>query len=98
MRGYLGRQELDLLGMQEAAAMVDNVEGRAMLILSGNYIGFLPSHYADAWVEPGLLHRIAPERYTTHLDFKIVTRRGAREARTVLALIDHLAEAAKKGR
>ncbi len=96
-RGYLGRKELDLLGIKEAAAMVDNVEGRAMLILSGNYIGFLPPHYADAWVAPGLLRRIAPERYSTHLDFKIITRRGARATRAVLALIDHLADAAGTG-
>jgi DNA-binding transcriptional LysR family regulator len=43
-RAYLGSQELKLLRIPQAAASVDNVEGRAMLILSGNYIGFLPPH------------------------------------------------------
>ena len=47
-RTYLGRQELDLMHINQPAASVDNVEGRAMLILSGNYIGFLPPHYAPA--------------------------------------------------
>ena len=64
------------LHMPEAAASVDNVEGRAMLILSGNYIGFLPPHYAEPWVNSGLLIRIDPEHYATHLDFQIVTRKG----------------------
>ncbi|GAB3628849.1 LysR family transcriptional regulator [Pandoraea terrae] len=92
-RGYLGRKELELLGMREPAALVDNVEGRAMLILSGNYIGFLPPHYADAWVERGLLRRLVPQCYTTHLDFKIVTRRTVSTPRVVRTLIGFLAEA-----
>lgn len=97
-RGYLGRQELELLGVPEPAALVDNVEGRAMLILSGNYIGFLPPHYAQAWVAPGLLRRLAPHRYRTLLDFQLITRRGTRVTRVVQALIDHLLRAAQGGK
>jgi DNA-binding transcriptional LysR family regulator len=93
-RAYLGSQELKLLRMTQAAASVDNVEGRAMLILSGNYIGFLPPHYARPWVESGLLNRIDPEHYVTHLEFQIITRKGGEPARVVQAFCKQLRAAA----
>jgi DNA-binding transcriptional LysR family regulator len=95
-RAYLGSQELKLLHMAQAAASVDNVEGRAMLILSGNYVGFLPPHYAQPWVDSGLLARIDPEHYVTHLDFQIITRKGAESARVVQAFCNQLRAAARK--
>ncbi len=95
-RAYLGSQELKLLRMPQAAASVDNVEGRAMLILSGNYIGFLPPHYAQPWVDGGLLTRIDPEHYVTHLDFQIITRKGGESARVVQAFCNQLRAAAKE--
>ena len=95
-RAYLGSQELKLLHMAEAAASVDNVEGRAMLILSGNYVGFLPPHYAKPWVDSALLARIDPEHYVTHLDFQIITRKGAGSTRVVQAFCNQLRAAAKK--
>jgi DNA-binding transcriptional LysR family regulator len=92
-RAYLGRLELDLLGIGQAAAAVDNVEGRAMLVLSGNYLGFLPQHYARPWVEQGLLRRLDPARYATSLEFQIFTRRGERP-RVVSRFIAELLSAA----
>ncbi|TDN58702.1 LysR family transcriptional regulator [Paraburkholderia sp. BL10I2N1] len=97
-RAYLGAQELKLLRMTQAAATVDNVEGRAMLILSGNYIGFLPPHYAQPWVNTGLLHRVDPDHYVTHLDFRIITRKGKEFARVVQSFHEHLLEAADEVR
>jgi len=94
-RPYLGTQEIELLGMQLAAASVDNVEGRAMLILSGNYIGFLPPHYAQPWVEEGMLRRVDSSRYATHLDFRIITRRGNEQARVLRIFVEHLLRAAE---
>ncbi|MBN3723159.1 LysR substrate-binding domain-containing protein [Burkholderia sp. Ac-20379] len=93
-RSYLAEQELALLGLPQAAATVDNVEGRAMLILSGNTIGFLPPHYAKPWVDGGLMIRIDPARYATHLDFDIVTRKNAEPTRVVQAFRECLIAAA----
>lgn len=92
-RAYLGRLELDQLGIGQAAAAVDNVEGRAMLVLSGNYLGFLPQHYAHPWVEQGLLRRLDPARYATSLEFQIFTRRGE-QPRVVSSFIAELLSAA----
>jgi DNA-binding transcriptional LysR family regulator len=93
-RAYLGRVELKLLRMTHASALVDNVEGRAMLILSGNYIGFLPPHYAQPWVDRALLLRVDPEHYVTHLEFSIITRKGGQSARVVQSFHEHLLAAA----
>ena len=97
-RPYLGTQELKLLRMTHAAASVDNVEGRAMLILSGNYIGFLPPHYAQPWVDDRLLLRVDPAHYVTHLDFCIIVRKSGEPARVVQVFRDHLLAAADEVR
>jgi len=39
-----------------------NMEGVAILILSGRFIGFLPQHYAQNWELSGDLKRINPDR------------------------------------
>jgi LysR family transcriptional regulator, transcriptional activator for bauABCD operon len=98
MRSYLGGRELSLLQVSEPAASVDNVEGRAMLILSGNYVGFLPAHYANPWEEKGLLRRVNPQRMRTKLEFKIICRRGQQPARAVQCLLDHLVAAGDRNK
>lgn len=92
-RSYLGARELRLLHMTEAAASVDNVEGRAMLILSGNFIGFLPLHYAQPWVDDGTLARIDSRHYATHLDFYLITKKGADSVRVLQAFLSHISAA-----
>lgn len=94
VRSYLGKRELSLLQIDEAAASVDNVEGRAMLILSGSYIGFLPPHYAEPWEQQGLLRRVNARRLRTRLEFKIIRRRGQQPTRAVASFLEHLVPAA----
>lgn len=84
-RAFLGCFDLDQLGAEQAAGSVDNVEARAMMILSGQYIGFLPLHYAQPWVDKGELRRLRPEVYATFLDFDIIMRHGASTPRAVTA-------------
>ncbi|MFN3580805.1 MAG: LysR substrate-binding domain-containing protein, partial [Pseudomonas sp.] len=43
------------VGHPRASAQVNRTEAQLMMILSGRYIGFLPCHAADAWVEKGLM-------------------------------------------
>ncbi|RVU85803.1 LysR family transcriptional regulator [Leucothrix sargassi] len=53
-------------------------EGIVFLILSGRYIGFLPSHYAEQWVQKGELKTIQPTEYFFDTQFTAITRKGAR--------------------
>ena len=51
-------------------------EGVAFLILTGCYIGFLPSHYARQWQERGQMRPIRPETYVQTVEYQAVTLRG----------------------
>lgn len=65
--------ELELRGEHKVglhpSASGQFTEGIAMLILTGNFIGFLPRHYARSWVEAGQMRALMPAnvRKTTHI-------------------------------
>jgi len=52
-----------------ASATGQFTEGIAMLILTGNFVGFLPHHYAQSWVDAGKMRRLLPAeiRKTTNI-------------------------------
>lgn len=43
-----------------ASASATDREGVAFLILSGRYIGYLPTHYAERWVRDGQMKALSP--------------------------------------
>lgn len=49
-----------------------SVEGIAMFVLTGQYVGFLPTHYASSWVARNEMRPIYPERYFFDTDIAIV--------------------------
>jgi LysR family transcriptional regulator, transcriptional activator for bauABCD operon len=51
-------------------------EGVAFLILTGCYIGFLPTHYARQWEERGMMRAIKPEFYAYTAEYQAVTLRA----------------------
>ncbi len=94
-RGYWHQNDLRRIGLplSSAAATVQNMEAQAMLILSGGYLGYLPTHYAAPWVAMGQLKALLPETTAYAAPFELVTRRGARETRVLATMVaDLLAE------
>ena len=67
-------------------------ESIATLILSGRYLGFLPDHYAEAFVRSGRLVAVNPRvlRYPAH--FVGVLRRSPPASRATRLLVDCLTE------
>jgi len=57
------------------AAKVQNEHALAILILSGRYLGFLPDHLAQGFVERGLMKRILPDETQYRTRFAAVTRK-----------------------
>lgn len=51
-------------------------EGIAFLILTGKFVGFLPDHYANLWLEKKMMRAIAPERMNFSTKIATVTRKG----------------------
>ncbi|MCF4167191.1 LysR family transcriptional regulator [Zavarzinia compransoris] len=59
-------------------ATANDREGVAFLILTGRYIGYLPTHYAALWVDQGRLRALRPGDYHYVTEFRVVTRKGGR--------------------
>ena len=68
------QQQADL----RATASSTDREGIAFLILTGKFIGFLPTHYADRWQKEGKVRALQPEQRYFHTRFAAITRKGAR--------------------
>ncbi|GAA4402054.1 LysR family transcriptional regulator [Tsukamurella soli] len=75
-RGYWTERELARHGFGQKAATVDNMEAQLMLILSGGFIGYLPEHYADRWVDDGRLKPLLPASFGYQAPFSVIHRRG----------------------
>jgi DNA-binding transcriptional LysR family regulator len=87
-RAYWRGADLSRLGVEREAAAVEIMEAQATLILSGAYLGFLPEHYAAAWVAEGRLRRLLPEALSYSAPFSIIYRRSSAELQVVRQFID----------
>lgn len=56
---------------------VKSMEALAMLLLSGNAIGYLPQHVAQRWVIDGSLWPICEEKLSFEADFSLLARKVA---------------------
>lgn len=61
----------------KATATSYQVEGIATLILSGQYLGFLPRHYAAQWADRQQMRALMTETLNYQVPFKVITRRDA---------------------
>ncbi|WP_447589573.1 LysR family transcriptional regulator [Aquipseudomonas campi] len=59
-------------------ASASDREGMAFLILTGRFIGYLPDHYAQQWVQQGRLRVLKPNQRFYDLNMAAVTRKGRR--------------------
>lgn len=83
------RQTAPRFGFKVAATAYD-MEATLTMIRSGAFIGHLPSHYAAAWVERGVLMPLRPSHFTYNTAFEVVTRRGLGDLRIVAAFLEDL--------
>ena len=60
-----------------ATATATDREGIAFLILTGNYIGYLPDHVANVWVKEGKMRSLLDSQFNFDTGFSAVTRKGA---------------------
>lgn len=58
-------------------AVAVQVEAVTMLILTGNYVGFLPAHYISRYVHEGKIKTLKPESIHVTTPFNLVVKRGA---------------------
>ena len=85
------RQQKALL----ATASSTDREGTAFLILSGRYLGFLPTHFAERWVREGELKAVQPgsRKFVTH--YSAITRKGGRSNSILEVFLQELSKTAE---
>lgn len=69
------------------AATVTDMEAMAHLVLSGQFIGFLPVHYASVWTANDRMRPILPGRFTHKSVFEIATNSESRTDRITVAFL-----------
>ncbi|QTD45611.1 LysR family transcriptional regulator [Ottowia testudinis] len=67
------------------AATAFEQEAIATLILSGRFVGFLPDHYAEPFVQRGQMRALNPGLLHYHCDFVSVLRRSPQPSRAAQA-------------
>ena len=71
-RGYWASRDIRHIRSERKFANVNNMEAEARLILSGAYLGYLPSHYAQHWQDAGDMRPIRPAEMNYQAPFEVV--------------------------
>lgn len=76
LRSFLGTQEFPIASPdgESMIASVSHIEAAALLILTGDCIGFLPQHYAQPWIDTGELVVLLSDQLFRETHFSIATR------------------------
>ncbi|MCX7301585.1 MAG: LysR family transcriptional regulator [Rhodobacterales bacterium] len=70
-RRYWGSRDIKVFAGNRIGATVAAMEPEAILILTGRFLGYLPTHFAATWVTQGLLRDLAPARFGYTAPFQI---------------------------
>ncbi|MCP4328190.1 MAG: LysR family transcriptional regulator [Alphaproteobacteria bacterium] len=73
-----------------ATAQASNIEAIALLVLSGQFLGFLPAHYAERWVKSGAMRAVRPDTLIFFAEIELIARRNRARHSIVNAFIDDL--------
>lgn len=71
-------------------ATADSMEASVLLILSGRFIGHLPTGWAEPWVAKGLVRPLLSEQLSYLSQFEVVWRTGAQLTKLVDAFLREL--------
>lgn len=80
-RAYWRDEFVRNLGFENIGAKVDQIDPQVFLILSGQYLGFLPDHVAQPWVGAGRLRALSPELARYKIGIHLVTLRDRKPSR-----------------
>ncbi|MDR3564060.1 MAG: LysR family transcriptional regulator [Negativicutes bacterium] len=75
-RGYWSNTEALRHGFKDSSATVDSMEAELILVLSGSYIGYLPDHLAQRWVDEQRLRVLLPDTFGYTAEFSLIVKNG----------------------
>lgn len=76
-RPYVPEVDIPESAGLRTSALAENMEAIAFLVLSGDFIGFLPEHYAGRWVARGEMRALMPERMLYQSRIELLVRTSA---------------------
>ncbi|MCY1390400.1 pca operon transcription factor PcaQ [compost metagenome] len=76
--------------IERLTALTDSMDGAALLILSGQHLGFLPQHYAARHEQLGQLLALNAQQLRYEVDFHAAVRHSARQRDVVSAFLAEL--------
>jgi len=71
-------------------ASASDREGIAFLILTGQYIGYLPTHFAERWLMQGSIRALLPRQLNYFSQYSLITRKTPRSNRILDCFLSHL--------
>ncbi|CAB3780149.1 LysR family transcriptional regulator [Pararobbsia alpina] len=89
-RGYMLESQKPHQVNLKRAATAYTMEAILTMLLTGTYIGYLPTHFARRWVEDGTLFALSPAAFSYSSLFSVVTRQGKEPDATTKVLLDSL--------
>lgn len=66
---------------KRADAIINHIDAKIQLILTGTYIGFMPTPYASPWVESEMIRSIRPEDFNWTASYYVMTKKGTEPSR-----------------
>ncbi|WP_110024717.1 LysR family transcriptional regulator [Mangrovibacter plantisponsor] len=70
------RDTSGILPVHDTKIQAVQVESVAMLILTGHFIGYLPEHYAQSYIDRGLLQALSNEKLVAETPFYLMLKKG----------------------
>lgn len=83
-------EAIQLHQLLQRTATASDREAIAFLILTGEFIGFLPDHLAANWVDQGLMSALRPDQMHFSITLAAATRKGRRQNLIVDKFLEEL--------
>jgi LysR family transcriptional regulator, transcriptional activator for bauABCD operon len=97
VRGYQHFDDLYRANHPRPAGTVMHMEAQVMMVLSGHFIGFLPCHIGDDWVNRGLMRTLKPKTYNFASSHFVVTRSADEQRSLVQTFVQEIKRQAASG-
>lgn len=92
-RGYMEGATTQKPAELTAKATALHMEALALLVISGAYIAYLPTHYAALWVERGQMRPLMARELAYHSLFELATRKGTHRTLVLRTFLEDLRQA-----
>ncbi|TDV59713.1 LysR family transcriptional regulator [Pseudomonas sp. LP_7_YM] len=71
------KEKLKLLGLRNVTAVATQVEAVAILIMTGRYLGYLPTHWAESYVQRDMMRSIKAHAFSIATPVKLLCKPNA---------------------